>query len=66
MTNHTTIAGIAKRCTRRVFPGKIFSATYDNSIEFTLWYKTEKKLKAEIYFAHAYHSWERGRNENTN
>lgn len=52
--------------TKRVFPGKIYSATYDNGIEFAWWHMTEKKLKTKIYFAHAYHSWERGRNENTN
>ena len=25
-----------------------------------------KELKSEFYFAHPYHSWERGLNENTN
>lgn len=46
--------------------GKIKSITYDNSIEFSLWRVTEKELMANIYFANPYHSWERGRNENTN
>lgn len=50
---------------RRVF-AKCHTITYDNGAEFSFWYKTEKKLDANIYFAHAYHSWERGRNENTN
>ena len=52
--------------TKRIFTGKVYSTTYDNGPEFTLWHKTEKQLKATIYFAHLYHSWERGRNENTN
>ncbi len=51
---------------KRVYTSKIYSTTYDNGIEFTLWYKTEQKLSSKIYFAHPYHSWERGRNENTN
>ena len=52
--------------TKRVFPGKIYSATYDNGAEFALWCRIEKRLKIKVYFAHPYHSWERGRNENTN
>ncbi len=46
--------------------GKIKSITYDNGIEFSLWRIAEKELKTNIYFANPYHSWERGRNENTN
>ncbi|MBF1037562.1 MAG: IS30 family transposase [Candidatus Nanosynbacter sp.] len=46
--------------------GEIKSITYDNGIEFSLWRITEKELKTNIYFANPYHSWERGRNENTN
>ena len=46
--------------------GKIKSITYDNGIEFSLWKSTEKELNANIYFANPYHSWGRGRNENTN
>lgn len=51
---------------KRVFIGGCYTITYDNGVEFSFWHKTEKKLDAKIYFAHAYHSWERGRNENTN
>ena len=28
--------------------------------------KISKRLKADLYFAHPYHAWERGLNENTN
>ena len=50
---------------RRVF-GNATNITYDNGSEFTLWQQKEKQLHTIIYFANPYHSWERGRNENTN
>ena len=40
--------------------------TYDNGKEFALHPKIAKGLNASGYFAHPYHSWERGLNENTN
>jgi IS30 family transposase len=40
--------------------------TYDNGKEFALHQKIAKGLDASGYFAHPYHSWERGLNENTN
>lgn len=42
------------------------TSTYDNGPEFADWELTERDLSIQIYFAHAYHSWERGTNENTN
>ena len=42
------------------------SITFDNGKEFSLHAQLSKNLKAEIYFARPYHSWERGTNENTN
>lgn len=51
---------------KRIFLGNCFTITYDNGVEHSYWYKTEAKLSTLIYFAHPYHSWERGRNENTN
>lgn len=51
---------------KRVFIGKCYTVTYDNGPEFSCWHKTERELRTDIFFAHAYHSWERGRNENTN
>jgi len=40
--------------------------TFDNGKEFSDHENIAKKLGADIYFAHPYHSWERGLNENTN
>ena len=42
------------------------SLTLDNDIAFLKWKQLEKSLKAEIYFCHPYHSWEKGLVENTN
>jgi IS30 family transposase len=38
----------------------------DNGREFARPTELEKKLEVPIYFAHPYHAWERGTNENTN
>jgi IS30 family transposase len=40
--------------------------TYDNGKEFALHEAISQALNAQGYFAHPYHSWERGLNENTN
>jgi len=40
--------------------------TFDNGKEFAEHEAIASELKADIYFAHPYHSWERGLNENTN
>jgi IS30 family transposase len=45
---------------------KKFSITYDNGSEFAEHATTEIMAQIAIYFANAYHSWERGTNENTN
>lgn len=42
------------------------SLTYDNGTEFSDYERIEKRTGMEVYFAHPYHSWERGTNENTN
>jgi len=46
--------------------GKVLTQTYDNGKEFALHKLLAEILGAEAYFAHPYHSWERGLNENTN
>jgi IS30 family transposase len=40
--------------------------TFDNGPENRDWQPIEKAIGAHCYFAHPYHSWERGTNENTN
>jgi IS30 family transposase len=40
--------------------------TYDNGSTFSDYELTERETGLCIYFAHAYHSWERGCNENAN
>lgn len=42
------------------------SITFDNGREFTDHQRISRVLKAPVFFARPYHSWERGLNENTN
>jgi IS30 family transposase len=51
---------------RRLPAAKRRSLTLDNGREFARPIELEKKLAVPIYFAHPYHAWERGTNENTN
>ena len=50
----------------RPYKDNVFTITVDNGKEFALHKRISKNLKAKIYFAHPYHAWERGLNENTN
>ncbi|MDB4438069.1 IS30 family transposase [bacterium] len=45
---------------------KVLSHTYDNGKEFAMHGLLTEIMEAQAYFAHPYHSWERGLNENTN
>lgn len=45
---------------------KVLTKTYDNGKEFAHHKLLGEILGADGYFAHPYHSWERGLNENTN
>ena len=38
----------------------------DNGEEFTEHQRMAQALRTHVFFAHPYHSWERGLNENTN
>lgn len=42
------------------------TVTLDNGPENTNWKDMEEVTSASVYYAHPYHSWERGTNENTN
>jgi IS30 family transposase len=44
----------------------VLTITADNGSEFSQHERIAAALEAQIYFAHPYHSWERGLNENTN
>jgi len=48
------------------FKKLVHTITSDNGKEFAYHEKISKKLACDFYFAHPYHSWERGLNENTN
>ena len=48
------------------FANKVLTITADNGNEFADHKRINKSLKTDVYFAHPYHSWERGLCENTN
>lgn len=45
---------------------RVHTVTYDNGKEFAHHQEVAECLNAKGFFAHPYHSWERGLNENTN
>ena len=50
---------------RRLDPDKRRTQTFDNG-RFARHESIANRLGLDVYFAHAYSSWERGTNENTN
>ena len=50
----------------RPIKSKVLTITVDNGKEFSFHKKIAEALNADVYFAHPYHAWERGLNENTN
>lgn len=48
------------------FQDFVHTITADNGKEFAYHEKISQELETDFYFAHPYHSWERGLNENTN
>ena len=44
----------------------LHTITADNGKEFAYHEKIVQVLDVQVYFAHPYHSWEKGLNENTN
>ncbi len=63
-TKENTEVGIKKLL--NFVSDKVHTITSDNGKEFGNHEKIAKGLKCSFYFAHAYSSWERGTNENTN
>ena len=61
-------SGVTTAITRLLYPhkDKCYTMTFDNGKEFAEHEVIAIKLDADIYFAHPYHSWERGLNENSN
>ena len=55
-----------KQLFRNIPKDKLHTITYDNGTEFSDYELIERDTNATVYFAHPYHSWERGTNENTN
>ena len=75
-SSYTVIDAVARKtaaAVRRVIvtgltlhKDRVYTLTYDNGRELTEHEQIAKELRAKIYFAHPYSSWERGLNENTN
>lgn len=59
------ISKISTRSFKKLPKAKSQTITYDNGNEFASFEATSRKAEIDIYFAHPYHSWERGTNENT-
>uniref|UniRef100_UPI0035A89FBD IS30 family transposase n=1 Tax=Nitrosomonas supralitoralis TaxID=2116706 RepID=UPI0035A89FBD len=60
-------SGVTAAVTRLLRPhkGKCYTMTFDNGKEFAEHQTISAELDADVYFAHPYHSWERGLNENS-
>lgn len=64
-TSQATIEAVSNRLS--VLPKEVrLSLTTDNGPENQDWQTMEEMVKIKCFFANAYHSWERGTNENTN
>jgi transposase, IS30 family len=64
-TSGATVEAVTKRTS--VLPKKARQTlTLDNGRENSDWQSIQEETKLSIFFAHPYHSWERGTNENTN
>lgn len=64
-TSEATISAIEGRI--KDLPKEVKqTATFDNGPENQKWQELEKRTGFKAFFANAYHSWERGTNENTN
>jgi transposase, IS30 family len=64
LTSKTSMATVEAMKRLTSFP--CHTVTLDNGPENTNWRAMEEVINASVYYAHPYHSWERGTNENTN
>lgn len=62
----TAVTAAILETMKKLPPEKIKTMTFDNGKEFAGFKELERGLGMQSYFAHPYHSWERGTNENTN
>jgi IS30 family transposase len=56
----------AKHCFAAIPSRYRKTLTLDNGVEMSNYEEMERANHFQVYFAHPYHSWERGTNENTN
>lgn len=63
-----TAEGVKEEQVKQLIPhqDRVLTITNDNGREFARHEEVAETLEADIYFAHPYASWERGRIENTN
>ena len=63
-----TAANVTQMCIQLLKPDRdqVLTITTDNGKEFADHRQLEHRLKARVYFADPYASWQRGTNENTN
>lgn len=64
-TSRATTTAIVKRLDYLPLKAKQ-TITFDNGTENSNWQELERKTNIKTFFCHAYSSWERGTNENTN
>ena len=61
-----SFAAAAQHCFAAISTQYRKTLTLDNGVEMSNYEQIERDSQLSIYFAHPYHSWERGTNENTN
>src|SRR5664279_164876 len=65
-SKHAEVVTAATIILLQPYIDKTLTITADNGKEFAEHETMKEQLNADVYFAHPYHSWERGLNENTN
>jgi IS30 family transposase len=65
VSNRTSKATV-EVLTQRLANIPAHTVTFDNGVENRDWRLLEERINIKTFFAHPYHSWERGANENAN